>query len=360
MIRARLKALIRGLRSRPTSTVTAQDLEKLEILLGLVNDQSQPNLNALTSIVRNITLTNLNIKTMGYDLARQLAEALPVDRATTARHVGLACKASIQSDMESDWVAHWCGQLRTPVVFHRKMWELSYVLQAVFENGHMRPGARGLGFGCGVEPLPSYLASHGGSITVTDLPAGDARALGWAATNQQVTSLDQAYHAALVSREAFERNVSLREVDMNAIPDDLTGYDFCWSVCALEHLGTIQKGLDFVRNTLATLRPGGLSVHTLEFNINPEGPTIDNWATVLFQRKHIEQLAETLRSEGHTVAALDFDMGARPMDRFIDLPPWNHDLPQAMNDWLGHPYHLKLALDGFTCTCFGIVVRKAA
>jgi 2-polyprenyl-3-methyl-5-hydroxy-6-metoxy-1,4-benzoquinol methylase len=329
-------------------------------MLSLLNEKSQPNANELTEKLRDISLSNLNIKTMGYDLARRLAGDLPVDRETTARHVGLASKPCTQEDMESDWVAHWCGQLHTPVVFHRKLWELAYVLQAIYENGHMREGAKGLGFGCGVEPLPSYLAAQGVLVTMTDLPAEAAKAAGWVDTNQHVATLNQAFQPHLVTEEAFDALVDLRDVDMNAIPNDLTDYDFCWSICALEHLGTLENGLSFIENSLRTLRPGGLSVHTTELNIDAEGGTINNWATVLFQRQHFEALATRLREQGHDVAELNFQYGKKPMDRFIDLPPFHHDLPSDMAEWLGDPLHLKVGIDGFACTCFGIIVRKAS
>ena len=341
------------------TSITSGDRKKLRLLLSLLNDQDQPNDNALIELVRNVPLVNLNIKTLGYELARQLAAAIPVPIETAARGVGLSCKPSIQADVESDWVRHWCAQLQTPVVFHRKIWELAYVLQAIFENGHMVPGAQGLGFGCGVEPIPSYLAGHSIDVTMTDLGSEQAFEAGWTATNQHAQTLAASHHPHLVSREAFDQRVALRTVDMNAIPDDLANFDFCWSICALEHLGTIAKGLDFVENSLRTLRPGGLSVHTTEYNINPVGDTIDNWPTVLFQRKHFEELAQRLTAQGHTVAPLDFFLGDRPMDRFVDLPPYHHDLPADMTDWIGEPRHLKLGIDGFPCTCFGILVRKA-
>ncbi len=130
-------------------------------------------------------------------------------------------------------------------------------------------------------------------------------------------------------------------------------------MCAMEHLGSIQSGLSFVENSLKTLRPGGLSVHTMEFNVEDHGETIDNWMTVLFQRKHIEGIAERLRAQGHKVAELNFDFGDKPMDRFIDVPPWNHDMPDEMRDRVGNPYHLKLGIDGFIATCFGIIIKKA-
>ena len=87
---------------------------------------------------------------------------------------------------------------------------------------------------------------------------------------------------------------------------------------------------------------------------------MDNWPCVFFQRSHMEGLAARLSADGHEVAAFDFDYGDKPMDRFIDLPPWSHDLPEAFNNLYGHSLHLKLGLDGFPCTCFGLVIRKAA
>ena len=319
-----------------------------------------PNLGLLQVLLRNTTATNLNLKFFGYEMARQLASALPLRTDTAARHVGLSWKPSTQVDMESDWVAHWCAQLRIPVLFHRKLWELSYLLQALHENGHLAPGMRGLGFGCGEEPMPSYFAAQGVAVTVTDLVADQAQSAGWAATGQLASSTEQAFRAELVEREVFDRLVDFRNVDMNAIPADLIDYDFCWSICALEHLGSIEHGLAFIENSLATLRPGGLAVHTTEFNIDPDGPTIDHWPTVLFKREHFLELAKRLQAGGHEVAPLNFDIGDKPMDRFIDLPPWSHDLPEEYQNWHGSGPHLKVASDGFIATCFGLTIRKAS
>jgi hypothetical protein len=60
---------------------------------------------------------------------------------------------------------------------------------------------------------------------------------------------------------------------------------------------------------------------------------------------------------------LDFDFGDGPLDRFIDLPPYEWDLLLQQGGLAGkqdHPAHLKLAIDGFACTCFGPVIRKKA
>ena len=244
------------------------------------------------------------------------------------------------------------------MLYHRKVWELCFVLQALYESGMIQANRRGLGFGCGTEPIASYLAGKEIDITATDLPPEEAARKGWVDTNQHTSAPESAYMPHLVSREVFEQRVSLRYVDMNDIPGDLSGYDFCWSICALEHLGSIKNGLAFIEKSLETIRPGGVAVHTTEFNINNTGPTLDNWPTVAFQRNHLEQLADKLTGQGHQVAKLDFSLGDRPLDGFIDVPPYQHDLSAEWQQWLGAPQHLKLALDGMVVTCVGLIIHK--
>ena len=330
----------------------------MKALRALLAPAAPPRDDALAGIAASLDPLSLNIKQLGYALGRQLAAALPPRADTAAIEVGLASKLSTQADIESEWVAHWCAALGIPVIYHRKVWELAYVLQAFHDAGLLRPGSRGLGFGCGTEPIASYLAARGVAVTATDLLAADAAAIGWAASGQHADHLDKLFHPHLVDRASFDRQVDLRFVDMNAIPPDLSGYDLCWSICALEHLGSIDRGLRFIERAMETLRPGGIAVHTTEYNIRQEGPTLDQCGTVLFQRRHLEDLVDRLAAAGHAVAPLDLAIGGGPMDRFIDIPPWSHDLPAELSDWLGQPLHLKVALGGFPATCCGIIVRK--
>jgi hypothetical protein len=331
---------------------------QLSRLLELLGPDSQPNLNALTLKLRDLNNLALTVKFFGYDLARRLAEDLPQRQQLTPCAANLHSKASTQADLESNWAAYWCAELKAPRVFHRKLWEFAFVLQALWERGMIGPDKCGLGFGCGHEPIPSYLASKGVRLTVTDMAPEDAQSKGWTNTDQHATTIDSLFMRHLVDRGTFDRNVGLRYVDMNAIPADLKDYDFCWSVCALEHLGSIAKGLAFIRHSLATLRPRGVAIHTTEFNFLNEDQTIDNWPTVLFQRRHFAELAEELRQEGHDIGELDFRIGDKPLDKFIDVPPFAHDWPQSVAPEWGAPAHLKISIDGFASTCFGLIIRK--
>jgi hypothetical protein len=116
----------------------------------------------------------------------------------------------------------------------------------------------------------------------------------------------------------------------------------------LEHLGSIEKGLAFIERSIECLKPGGLAIHTTEFNTSSDAETIDNMGTVLFRRRDFKELARRLKQKGHKVAAFDFNLGDHPVDRFIDVPPYR---PQP---------HLQMALMGFSTTSFGLIVRRAA
>jgi hypothetical protein len=346
--------------SLDTGAVRRISDDAIAAAISLLGDNANPNSHALAMALRELPAMALSVKYFGYELAHALAAALPVREGLAPQKIDLGSKPSTQADIAAAWTAYWCSELKIPVVFHRKIWELAYVLQAIYNHDAIGPGKRGLGFGCGQEPLPSYLTSKGAVITVTDLPPEDMGERGWADTAQHTSSLDMAFHDHLVDRETFEKNASLRYVDMTDIPDDLTGYDFCWSICAFEHLGSIELGLKFVEDSMKTLKTGGVSVHTTEFNFMRDDATIDNWPTVLFQRRHFIELAERLEAKGHKVAPLDFNIGADPLDRFIDIPPFAQNLPEHMREMWEHEGfpHIKLSVDGFPCTCFGIIVTK--
>lgn len=238
-----------------------------------------------------------------------------------------------------------CGRMGLHPTLHRKPWELTWVAAVLERAGKLSAGHRFLGFGCGQEPLPSFFAQHGVSVLATDAPSEVIANQGWDTTNQHAAGPDTLFRADLVTREVFDRQVGFRAVDMNAIPPDLQAFDACWSACALEHLGSIEHGLRFIENSLATLRPGGLAVHTTEFNLGSDSDTIDQPGLCLFRRQDIERLLERLVAAGHKPWPMNFHPGAGELDQHIDLPPYS--LP-----------HLKLDIGGHVTTSIGIVVER--
>ncbi|WP_170850273.1 MULTISPECIES: class I SAM-dependent methyltransferase [unclassified Beijerinckia] len=322
----------------------------------------KPNITPLAMVLQEIAILRWNVKLLGAAMARELYDAAaagplaPVPAEPS--RVGLSSKLCRQADIESDWMRYWCGQLRLTPIYSRKIWELCFVLQALWEAGLLESGRSGLGFAVGAEPIPAFLAARGAQILATDLAPDDERSVAWTQTNQHAANLAQLYRAEFLDQTEFDRLCRFRSVDMNQIPADLDGqFDFCWSMCSFEHVGSIELGLQFVANSVKCLKPGGLAVHTTEYSFEAGDETIDNWPTVLFQERHIAELDKRLRKDGHELVAVDYNPGDRILDSFIDGPPYAFN-PRPTLTFPETP-HIRLSIGGFACTSIGLIIRAA-
>jgi len=333
--------------------------ELLKNMLSLTNRESQPNTARINELLRDLPAMRWNTKLFGHVLAKLLYEPGGDPVEAGSEPFELRWSATKSSDFSQKWFRWGCDELKIAPVLHRKVWELTYVLNCLKAAGKLSPGARGIGFGCGEEPLPSYLAARGISILATDLAPERAQASGWMSTNQHATDVARIHKKEFLPEAEFLSRVSLRYVDMNDIPADLEkSFDFCWSICALEHLGSIERGLKFIERSLDVLKPGGIAIHTTEFNYSQDEQTIDNWGTVLFRKKDFGALAQRLAAMGYRLPEISYDVGGAPVDWFIDIPPYPWQPGYYDKDFSG--LHLKLMVDGFPCTCFGMVIQKNA
>jgi hypothetical protein len=328
--------------------------------ISLINNHAQPNGNEV--IVYDSYLSN-NIKNiMTYFAEQYVAEInkIPVGKVPSKQH--LTSKLSTQNDLEAPWCRYWIRELKIPFRYHRKLWEFCFVLQVLFE--HDMFGRTGIGFACGNEPLPSYLISRGCSITAGDKPLNedDRQQQNWRSTNEYTKSANDLYHAHIIEKSTFDSNFTLSYVDMNALPSELDEkFDFCWSVCAIEHLGSIRLGIEFIKNSLKLLRNGGISVHTTEFNLLSNDQTIDNCGSVLFTKKYLLRLSDEISQTGGTLYPFDFNKGDGFFDRYYDMPPYPHQSVAGINTPLPALHlcpHIKLLIDGFPATCAGIIIKK--
>ncbi len=290
-----------------------------------------------------------NSKVLGAVLARQCYSAglagPEVALPPQPERIGLQGCLCRQADFESPWLHHWCGAIGMVPFYHRKVWEAAFVAQAIWEAGLLKPGQRALGFAVGREAMPGFLASHGVEVLATDLDPRDRRATRWASTGQH-------------GQPAAGPNLTFRPVDMARIPRDLRGqFDVVWSMCALEHLGSIRAGSDFILRAMRCLKPGGIAVHTTEFSMDAEAPPLARGGTVLFQAKDIEALGRRLGSAGHVLEPVDFDPGAGVLDQFVDQPPYG----EASDRWpLTVPVetpHLRMLVEERIATSIGLIIR---
>lgn len=300
-----------------------------------------------------------------WGIVRQTEQPRP-DAPPVLTRSTIANQATFDQPFFSFWYReirnHWQAFLDDPryfineglapdeIVFHRRLWEFIFIVQTLYERGCIEKGKRGLGFAVGTEPLPALFAKWGCDILATDLNLDQADHLGWVEAGEHShDDIERLNRFGICPPKEFLSRVSYQNVDMNAIDADLKNFDFCWSTCAFEHLGSIENGLAFVRNSLKTLRPGGVAVHTTDLNLSSDTETLDNNPyAVIYRRRDIRRLFDELTAEGHEVLPLDFSSGSGPADSFVDLPPYYRK-----------KMHLKYFNSPYIVTSIGLVVRKA-
>ena len=248
-----------------------------------------------------------------------------------------------EAQLRSPAFRYWIDQTGEPFKMHRKLWEYGYLMQGLYERGCLDSGKRGLGFAVGEEPMPQLFADLGCEIVATDLHGDDSRAQVWRETGQHFSTVADEGEV----RKTGNGSVLYRHVDMNQIPEDLTGFDFTWSTCSFEHCGSIRLGQEFIWNQMRCLKPGGVAVHTTEFNLTSNKSTVSEGSTVIFRRSDIEEIVRGLVAEGHHVEPISLDPGTGEFDEHIDWPPFSSD------------QHLRLVLRRYAATSIGLIIRKA-
>lgn len=256
----------------------------------------------------------------------------------------------------SPWYAKWTKLMGfpTPVTLenntsYRKIWEWSAIMQALDERGMLRAGKRGVGFAVGTESLPSIFAAHGVEILATDLPSEQSDGY-WDKGNQHASHLESIFHPNHVAEADFRRLVTFQPtnmMDLSALPD--ASFDFAWSSCAMEHLGSLEAGLDFTRNVMRILKPGGIAVHTTEYNCSSNDLTMTEGWNVIYREQDLRALDRSLRTMQCGLEPLDLDVGVHDFDLAYDPEPY-FSTPAR---------HIKLQFGPFVATSFLLIARKA-
>lgn len=227
----------------------------------------------------------------------------------------------------------WCEELKEPLSLHRQIWSWCYIAQVLKNEQMLEPGKRGLGFGVGNEPLPALFANYGCSVLATDLVK---------------PRRSQINRKEICATDRFKDLVQVGLADMNRIESYLCEYDFVWSSASAHLLGDISNGFKFLRKSLDCLKPGGIAVHTLEYNLSSNWHSVTTGPLVVFRRYDLIHFLLGLIQEGYEVYPLNLNPGSGAYDAYIDQPPYNRD------------YHIKLSIFNLACTSMGIVIKKPA
>jgi SAM-dependent methyltransferase len=156
------------------------------------------------------------------------------------------------------------NELREVPRFHRKQWELAMILLALRERGKLHPDAVGLSMGGGVERILYALAPHIGSLIVTDLYDPES---GWecAQTDDPVQFVHR--HKPFPVDLA---NLQALRMDMRSLEFPDRSFDFCYSSCAVEHIGSWKDFAAHFDEVARVLKDDGVYVFTTEINYGSE------------------------------------------------------------------------------------------
>jgi hypothetical protein len=241
------------------------------------------------------------------------------------------------------------GVVGAPIsLFNRKAWEWAYIAEMASQAAGSRTGGGALGFGVGNEPLPALFASWGMDVVATDqAPETGSK---WAGTGELLSGLEGLSRPHLLSDEELARRVTTRAVDMNQVPGDLGTFDLIWSSCSIEHLGSPELGLDFVRTSCGLLRPGGVAVHTTELELTRRDITADHGYCAVYRLDDLREFAERMRADGYEISLNTHVSLDTAQDRWIDLGPAKAVLVDLA--------HLRVVIGDSVTTSIGLLIRK--
>jgi len=237
-----------------------------------------------------------------------------------------------------------------PEPANRKLWEWALILETAKISGNLQAGKKALGFAVGQEPIPAILADYGVSVLASDKHTDKSGA--WIKTKEHMADLTDLFHPEIIDNDALSEFVRCMHIDMNYIPDGLGKFDFIWSSCAIEHLGSPSKGLDFVLESIEMLNPGGVAIHTTELELTSKSETADYGNCAVYRVQDFKILKNKIHELGYSMELNTFVDMSTPKDRWISR------IPLVGVENTKDLAHLKLGLGDSISTSFSIVIEK--
>ena len=153
-----------------------------------------------------------------------------------------------------------------------------------------------------------------------------------------------------MAEATFARRVTFRPVDMRSLGGiKKEQFDFLWSSCAFEHLGSLEAGADFVVQAMDLLKCGGIAVHTTEYNVSSDDDTLAVGPDVIYRKHDLEDLARRLRRHRCGMLPFDYDSGLHRYDLDYDVPPYYQTGRK----------HIKLVFQDHVVTSCLLIIHKA-
>lgn len=245
------------------------------------------------------------------------------------------------------------GELREVPRFHRKQWEFASIFLALRQLGKLHPDKLGLSMGGGKELLLYAVAPHVRELIVTDLYATDTT---WDCARTEDPDAFVKFNKPLPVEDSKIRALRM---DMKQLEFPDGAFDFCYSTCAVEHIGGRSDFLRHLNEVARVLKDDGIYVMTTEVLYGDT--TIPDEHNYVFSLSYLDDLfAESLL------------MPEQEFDARIALHKINYPLPSNISNlasggerdfgehYLGDAPHLHLLRGSHPFTAGLFFLRKRA
>jgi ubiquinone/menaquinone biosynthesis C-methylase UbiE len=171
--------------------------------------------------------------------------------------------------------------------FHRKQWEFAMIFLALKKLGFLNENMSGLSLGGGNERVLYSIAQHVNKLIVTDLYDEDTT---WDCAK---TKDPDEYIKASKPFDVDDSKIKALRMDMRHLDFEDNTFDFCYSSCAIEHIGDFE---DFVRHldeVYRVLKEDGVYVFTTELKVGND--TIKDENNFIFSLSYINEIFKSTK-----------------------------------------------------------------
>ena len=177
-------------------------------------------------------------------------------------------------------------ELREDVRFHRKQWEFAMIFLTLKKYDLLNDNKIGLSMGGGNERVLYSIAKYAKKLYVTDLYDES--------TSWDCARTENPQEFVLNSKPfPIDNNkLSVQRMDMRDLKFDDNTFDFCYSSCAVEHIGAFDDFVNHFNEVYRCLKEDGIYVFTTEFLFSSK--TIKDENNYLFSPEYLNKLFETI------------------------------------------------------------------
>lgn len=196
------------------------------------------------------------------------------------KNISKVCDAADWFDPEVQNII--INELREPSRFHRKQWEFAMIFLALQKLHLLNDSATGLSLGGGNERVLYSIANHIKKLFVTDL-YDDKTIWDCARTNNPDDFISKSKPFDVNSSKIKALRMDMRNLDFEE-----NTFDFCYSSCAIEHIGSYQDFVQHFNEVYRCLKDGGYYIFTTEFHFGNE--TIETPNNYIFSPDYLERI----------------------------------------------------------------------